>query len=110
MSGKKGRRPTNPDQPSVIQAWRDLGAAARGFVPTVDAKVYRAANLLLQLFTVEEIREMIAIAFRDPWFVTNGTLMNIKSNPDKYRPRVAAAPSTQTSDVPYHAEWTPPWQ
>lgn len=107
---KRGRRPLNPDQTAVIQAYKDLSLAHRGHMPTIDPKVYRAANLLLAIFTLEEIAQMISSAFSDPWFVANGTLMTIKSNPDKYRPHTQTNQSEQKSDVPYYAEWTPPWE
>lgn len=106
---KRGRKPVNPDQPAVIQAWIDLASAHRGFRPTIDQKVYRAANLLLRDFSVDDIRQMIEVAFRDGWFAANGTLMSIKSNPDKYRPHVVGSAPTQESTVPYHAEWKPSW-
>lgn len=109
VKSKRGRKPVNPDQPAVIQAWRDLGAAYRGHTPTVDARTYRAANLLLKDFTVEQIREMIAHALTDPWFVAHGTLATIRSQPDKYRPRVNTNAVTVASDVPYHAEYKPSW-
>lgn len=105
----RGRRPLNPQQTAVIQAYKDLSLAHRGHMPTIDPKMYRAANLLLASFTLDEITQMISRAFSDPWFVANGTLMSIKSNPDKYRPHTQTNQPEQQSDVPYHQEYQPRW-